>query len=46
MWMSLSFGNPNEWVLQTTIDLRFRDDINSTNTSPITASKPLYTYVL
>ena len=43
MWMSLSFGLPNGWNIQTTVDLRFRDDINSTNTSPITASKPLYT---
>ncbi|CAC5357317.1 unnamed protein product [Mytilus coruscus] len=43
MWMTLDFGNPNGWNLQTTIDLRFRDDINSTNSSPITASKPLYT---
>ncbi|XP_063425719.1 mucin-2-like isoform X1 [Mytilus trossulus] len=43
MWMNLDFGNPNGWNLQTTIDLRIRDDINSTNSSPITASKPLYT---
>ncbi|CAG2251248.1 unnamed protein product [Mytilus edulis] len=43
MWMDLDFGNPNGWSLQTTIDLRLRDDINSTNSSPITTSQPLHT---
>ena len=46
MWMSLSvpFSDRNGgWNLQTIVNIEQRSDTGLPNSSPVTASKPLYT---
>ena len=41
-WMVLDYGWSDGWTIQTIVDLHPRSDTGKPNSSPITASKPMY----
>ena len=43
--MSLDYGTSGSWSVGTVVYLANRSDTHLANKSPITTSKPLYTYV-
>ena len=45
-WMSLGYGSPGNWSLQTKVDLRTRSDTGSPNNNPVTTAFPVYRYIV
>jgi len=44
--MSLGYGSPGNWSLQTKVDLRTRSDTGSPNNNPVTTAFPVYRYIV